>query len=62
MRPKIKERQCYYTGCKTLHKSDTGYCAEHVEAGMRKQWVKPRERAEPLLAEEKPFKLRYDGE
>lgn len=32
---KVKSKGCLFKNCQNKHKSDTGYCAEHVEQGMR---------------------------
>jgi len=47
--------KCRHRGCTTAHKSSTGYCAEHVEEGVRRRTHVPkfqRTVSEPHLVEE----------
>jgi len=46
--------KCRHKGCKNTHKSSTGYCADHVEEGVRHEIRVPKggRVGSPLLQEE----------
>lgn len=53
----IKEKplKCAHKGCKTKHKSSTGYCVEHAHESERHEVLMPKTRTctQPRLAEER---------
>lgn len=53
--------KCRWAGCLNTHKSSTGYCADHVEAGQRREMhVEPRSKhVEALLFEERNWGINW---
>lgn len=57
MKTKEKPTRCAHKGCKTKHKSSTGYCAQHAHEGERHELLLPKTRTctYPHLAEERVY-------
>lgn len=48
--------KCRFKGCKTMHKSPTGYCAKHVEkVAMRRTMTVREGRTEPVFYDKKEW-------